>query len=313
MTSPIPSTDPSEAFASEDRGQLRHVPLNGAHVGALHEALLDAFTVPELKHLLVFELSMDLDQIAPEERGDARETVYAVVRWAIRQKEIGVLGLLAAAFKTNPGNPSLMELHCEWQDVVFDPPSCPYPGLNQYKREDSDRFFGREDETLQALDKLRRHPVLAVIGPSGSGKSSLLAASIIPELLRSSFFPDTTWTVKEMRPGGQPMSTLTALLPLPRAGEGDQSQAADAPNQRLLLVVDQYEELFTLSEEKERAAFEQELLKYVILHAIVRIGLTTKAHRGFAAKVHRVVRWARGGAGWVQSGRFAAKLHQVTA
>ncbi|MFN8468274.1 MAG: hypothetical protein U0X20_22130 [Caldilineaceae bacterium] len=51
----------------------------------------------------------------------------------------------------------------------------------------------------------------------------------------------------------------------------------------------------------------------VILHAIVRIGLTTKAHRGFAAKVHRVVRWARGGAGWVQSGRFAAKLHQVTA
>lgn len=262
MTSLIPPTDSDEGFASEERGQLRHVPLDGAQVGALHEALLDAFTIPELKRLLLFELSADLDQIAPEDRGDARETAYAVVRWAVRKQDIGLLNLLAAALKANPRNPSLIELHNKWQDVVFDPPRCPYPGLNQYKREDSDRFFGREDETLQALDKLRRHPVLAVIGPSGSGKSSLLAASIVPELLRSSFFPDTTWTVKEMRPGGQPMSTLAALLPLPRAGEGNVSQAADASNQRLLLVIDQYEELFTLSGEKERAAFEQELLKY---------------------------------------------------
>ncbi|WP_309709133.1 BTAD domain-containing putative transcriptional regulator, partial [Pseudolysinimonas sp.] len=59
---------------------------------------------------------------------------------------------------------------------------CPYLGLRTFDAESADRFFGREDEIATLLSRARRGEVLAVVGPSGSGKSSLLLAGVVPAL-----------------------------------------------------------------------------------------------------------------------------------
>jgi hypothetical protein len=74
------------------------------------------------------------------------------------------------------------------QDKLFAPPSpkppppCPYPGLEAFDADHKRFFYGREAETVQAVDHLREHPLLVVIGPSGTGKSSLIKAGVLPTL-----------------------------------------------------------------------------------------------------------------------------------
>ena len=62
-----------------------------------------------------------------------------------------------------------------------------------FREADSDRFFGRDREVEELLQSLRLHPFLAVIGPSGSGKSSLVFAGLIPALRRSGLFGAGGW------------------------------------------------------------------------------------------------------------------------
>ncbi|HUP85975.1 MAG TPA: protein kinase [Acidimicrobiales bacterium] len=110
---------------------------------------------------------------------------------------------------------------------------CPYPGLIAFGPEDADRYFGRQTIVGELLERLRSHPFVAVIGASGSGKSSLLRAGVAPRWLAGADF---------VTPGG------TRLV-----------DSADADSDRLL-VVDQFEELFTQVEPAERAAFVESLL-----------------------------------------------------
>jgi WD40 repeat protein len=124
-------------------------------------------------------------------------------------------------------------------------PPCPYPGMVPFSEEDSDRFFGRDQQVEALLQQLRLHPFLTVIGPSGSGKSSLVYAGLIPALRKSGLFGPAEWLVRAMRPGESPLATLRATIGdavdletfQPTGGEGQ------APHR--LLVVDQFEETFT--------------------------------------------------------------------
>src|SRR5262249_33736120 len=109
-------------------------------------------------------------------------------------------------------------------------------------------FYGRADEIQQMLQHLRYQRRLFVIGPSGSGKSSLVRAGLLARLPQSSLFPPEFWLVRMVRPGAQPVEALDAAL------DGDLAQgahivsallAAHPPAQRLLLVIDPFEELFT--------------------------------------------------------------------
>jgi hypothetical protein len=127
-----------------------------------------------------------------------------------------------------------------------DPPLCPYPGLRPYQSTDP-HFYGRDAE-IRSLEKSlydNQHFFL-VIGPSGSGKSSLLAAGLVPRLAHSTYWERGFWQVLLLRPGATPLTTLAAHL-------GDLAQptqavanylAASPPARRLLLIVDQFEELF---------------------------------------------------------------------
>jgi DNA-binding SARP family transcriptional activator len=101
---------------------------------------------------------------------------------------------------------------------------CPYKGLRPYSVDDADAFFGREQAVATCLARLVESPLLVIVGPSGSGKSSLLAAGVVPALRAAGR------RVVQLNPGMQPLATWTAATA---------SQPSSA-----VVVVDQLEELF---------------------------------------------------------------------
>ena len=141
---------------------------------------------------------------------------------------------------------------------VSDVGECPYRGLSPFEEDDAPLFFGREREAALLVEKLRDARFLAVLGASGSGKSSLVRAGLVPALRRGA----VPWVVATMTPGASPTSALAAQL---EQAHGMASAAPDAffddpraldrlaaglttphgePTQ-LLLVVDQFEEVFS--------------------------------------------------------------------
>ena len=146
---------------------------------------------------------------------------------------------------------------------------CPYRGLLPFREEDAAFFIGREDFTATLIDKVRSSSLVAVLGASGSGKSSVVRAGLVPALRRDAH--NHVWEVLTLTPGPMPLHALLAALSPPpedmsRAArlariEGDvallrehglaiEAFARDILSEqpgtdRLLLVVDQWEELFT--------------------------------------------------------------------
>ena len=137
---------------------------------------------------------------------------------------------------------------------------CPFPGLLAFKPEDRAFFKGREKLVQQIRTRLTEHGFLAVTGPSGSGKSSLVLAGLIPSLQAQ----DPSLSIATLRPGSDPVAQLDAALDrlLPPPSHGDKPAASvPARSHRTLLVVDQFEELFTLAQdEAERRTFVERLL-----------------------------------------------------
>ncbi|MFE9687353.1 PQQ-binding-like beta-propeller repeat protein [Streptomyces sp. NPDC006285] len=130
----------------------------------------------------------------------------------------------------------------------------PYRGLARFETGDSRLFFGREQLTADLVDLLRRRRFAAVFGPSGSGKSSLLRAGLIPAL-RQAQEPDLRpAAIRILTPGERPARSHAPLLTpaIPRDG----STVADT-----FVIVDQFEEVFTLCHDAaERARFVDLLL-----------------------------------------------------
>ncbi|BAZ27643.1 WD-repeat protein [Cylindrospermum sp. NIES-4074] len=141
-------------------------------------------------------------------------------------------------------------------------PACPYPGMIPFSEEMSDRFFGRDEEVEDLIERIRLYRFITVIGPSGSGKSSLVFAGLIPRLRLSSLFGAGEWLIRIMRPGETPLATLEAtfgsnlLKPAPALTK---LLETSPPSQRLLLIIDQFEEVFTLAQE-QAAPFQETLL-----------------------------------------------------
>jgi cell division protein FtsB len=178
------------------------------------------------------------------------------------------LAMLTRLDATDPADwPSVIQRLCaELQRPAPAPapkPPCPYPGMVPFSEADSDRFFGRDEEVQELLERLRLHPFITVVGPSGSGKSSLVFAGLVPALRKSGLFGPGGWLVRTLRPGETPLAALSAAL------GGDSSNPTQAVSDllpahpdacRLLLVVDQFEELFTLAR-ADVEPFQQALLR----------------------------------------------------
>jgi len=140
----------------------------------------------------------------------------------------------------------------------------PFPGLRPFEAEESLLFFGREPHVEELLRSLGGSRFLAVIGASGSGKSSLVRAGLLPALYRGYLAGSTTrWRIAVMRPGTAPMANLCQALSGEGAlGPGDEARrrallssssmglveaVEDArlpAGEGVLVVVDQFEELF---------------------------------------------------------------------
>jgi WD40 repeat protein len=169
-------------------------------------------------------------------------------------------------------------------------PPCPYRGLEAFDVEHADLFFGREKLTDELLARLQPTSgqagrFLAIVGPSGSGKSSLARAGVVAALRRGAIEGSTDWPVVICRPGIDPLKNLAvAFSNIPGLGQGlsevrkmiqdfrDDPGALDLatclalrgspPGRRLVLLVDQFEEIFSLChDETSRQAFLDNLIQ----------------------------------------------------
>jgi WD40 repeat protein/DNA-binding SARP family transcriptional activator len=157
--------------------------------------------------------------------------------------------------------------------------SSPYPGLRSFDAQDAARFFGRSADVTRLLDRFATSRFLAVLGASGSGKSSLVRAGLVPALGAGALPGSDTWDIRMLRPGTRPLVALVGTLceaigPAERAAVArrlarapwrlhtlvEDVLAAGPGADRLVLVVDQLEEVFTLcSDTRERRAFLEAL------------------------------------------------------
>ncbi|MFZ1025499.1 MAG: CHAT domain-containing protein [Limnoraphis robusta] len=129
---------------------------------------------------------------------------------------------------------------------------CPFRGLKAFRTQDKDFFCGRESliETLKL--KLDKHNFLAVLGASGTGKSSVVLAGLIPLLQRR----DKGLQVIEFTPDNHPLEKLNENLSTVEGGS-------------FIVVVDQFEEVFTLCEKNHRDRFIDELLKLAQFQKVI--------------------------------------------
>lgn len=168
----------------------------------------------------------------------------------------------------------------------------PFLGLESFGPDTAELFHGRKKETEEVIERLRRTNLLTIVGDSGSGKSSLARAGLLPRFRggafadRSSSRPDATaWQVVEMRPQGRPFERMVDALGDAARTAGvdagtrgvladwvrshDPAKIRDALREssvgrsKALLLVDQFEELWTLTPPAERTAFVEMLLSLI--------------------------------------------------
>lgn len=207
---------------------------------------------------------------------------------------------------------------------------CPYRGLEYFDEVHADYFFGREDLTDQLVDQLKSNNFLAVLGASGSGKSSLVRAGLIHKLRRGQRLSGSDrWQIKLITPTDQPIKSLAnafisnAQSPIERAEQLKRAEVFlqdggtglshlvraslmspkgwySSAGSRLVLVIDQFEEVFTLCQgpqaERERHRFfnclltaMQEVGDLLSIVVVVRADFFSKfsLYNGIAEKIEQ--------------------------
>ena len=157
---------------------------------------------------------------------------------------------------------------------------CPYVGLDAFQENQHDLFFGRSRLIDDWLALLRTESLLAVLGSSGSGKSSLVLGGLVPRL-RAGVLPGSQhWRYRVLTPGSDPLMSLVRAARDPgaddvatlkdhcarlRSDDGYLAQLAGATNAvPTVLVIDQFEQVFTLCQDLDaRRAFVANLLDMV--------------------------------------------------
>ncbi len=183
---------------------------------------------------------------------------------------------------------ALLPTRASSSSAAIDADRNPFAGLEPFQERDADNFFGRDRDIAALVTRVRSQPLVATVGPSGAGKSSLVRAGLVPMLERAV----EGWTAHIIRPGRSPLSSLASLLSAVAHSTGgaranraalglDVGSGIDASAslqarlraepgafghglrgwarrrlRRVLVFIDQFEELYTLgADADERAAF----------------------------------------------------------
>ncbi|WP_437730199.1 nSTAND1 domain-containing NTPase [Sorangium sp. So ce1335] len=246
-------------------GIMLHELVTGAHP-------LDPFSAGRLVEIM----NLDIPMPSASERRPDVGALDALIDRCLRKRNSERIGsareLLAELEALVPGRKTL--------DLGED--ENPFAGLSAFQEADAPRFFGREREVAALATRLRNQQLVAVAGPSGAGKSSFVRAGLIPVLKRSG----NRWEAFILRPGPRPLSALVDVLEQVAEAEhtggpgsteirdhdelvamlraqpgylGARLRARcrrEGKRHRILLFVDQFEELYTLgAPPEERAAF----------------------------------------------------------
>jgi len=148
----------------------------------------------------------------------------------------------------------------------------PFPGLRSFESQDSELFFGRESHIRELRRKLSATRFLAIVASSGSGKSSLIKAGLVPSLLREKLggVASDEWNILLFKPGATPIRSLAQALQKNISGSESGYDALEAtlrkdpdqvpdlllrafPDRSTLLVIDQFEEVFRYSSTDENS------------------------------------------------------------
>ena len=199
---------------------------------------------------------------------------------------------------------AVLDLDYKTTPILIDEP---FVGLRAMREEESDRFFGRKAEIAELTEKFRKHRIVAVVADGGTGKSSLARAGFAPAFRGGALIEtareearDKIWQVVTMRPRADPAEGLRQGVEIAAQKLGrsladvaslrDRVSIADAgktafalrcglPPDRTstLLIVDQFEELFTTASDQDAAAFAALLLALAGCPSDIRILLTVRS------------------------------------
>jgi WD40 repeat protein len=172
--------------------------------------------------------------------------------------------------------------------------SCPYKGLASYQPEDAHRFYGREVLIDELVRRLQLQKVLIVGGASGSGKSSLVRAGLIPALNAGAIMGSESWRIVLFTPGRDPMAELyfqlTKALPegvrphlsleelMQRPSLARHLSQMDEAERPIVICIDQFEELFTLAPAAQKSKLIEALSAMTDpAHSSVRLVIAVRA------------------------------------
>lgn len=249
-------------------------------------------------------LQLIIDGLSNKDIAQRLTITVGTVKWYVNQifSKMGVRSRVQAIVRAR--ELSLIVKPGEAASTVLVPtedfrPENPYKGLRAFQSADYQDFFGREKVTAKLIQRIGEageySRFLAVIGPSGSGKSSLVKAGLIPALWRGDLPSSEKWFVVEMLPGAHPLDELEIALTKVAANQ--------APNMRehlerdargllriaqlilphdtseLVLVIDQFEEAFTLLEDEAARSHFLDMLYTAVTEprSRVRVIVTLRA------------------------------------
>jgi formylglycine-generating enzyme required for sulfatase activity len=290
---------------------------NPALLRTLRSLLASLYPEETSARRLVADAELDARHITFS--GQAINTWHAILSEAVKTDRLQkLLDCVQDEYGTNPAFQTVYTSYTEYADAGGrfmwplpsldgeEPPApgeSPYKGLQYFDTTDAALFFGRERLTAELVAYLCSHRFLAVVGASGSGKSSLVRAGVVPALQRGQTLQDgvlppdgsTRWHYCIMTPTAHPLEELAAKLThdsesvtatatlLDDLGKDARSlhlfvRRLVASDNRLLLVVDQFEELFTLCRDPgERKAFVDNLLTVAVDDGVTTVVITLRA------------------------------------
>ena len=293
---------------NQSRSSTEPIPYGATNRARLLQVLKSLFIETELREIC-FELDVEYDDLPAVERaGKARELI------GLLERDGRLPELLEVCAAKRPNFPWDEQAFWVAMDVGAEQAGgdSPYKGMAYFDEQDAHLFFGREALTADLLGRLNEYPFLAVVGASGSGKSSLVRAGLIPAMKGdrsldeglSLGITERSWRVVVLTPTDKPLRELATVL----TGDAESAIAAtrliddmledsrsldlflhkatrEAPSESdLLLVVDQLEELFTLCrDEAQRLAFVDNLITAAIPESGGSISLVITLRADFYA------------------------------